>query len=122
MIFDAHVHLGKKRFINKGNKTLHNSSVNINKLENTWEKYVKVAVKNGIYKALIFAFPFPNINIEAANNYIIEAHKKNQELFIPFLLISEDIFKQNLSTDSIMGFKEHFYLTADKDTKASTKK
>ena len=117
MIFDAHVHLGKKRFFDKENEILHNSSVNINILENTWEKYAKVAAKYGVYKALIFPFPLANINIEAANNYVMEAHKKNQELFIPFLLISEDIIKKNLSTDSIMGVKEHFYLTGDKDTK-----
>ncbi|MCK9218146.1 MAG: GNAT family N-acetyltransferase, partial [Firmicutes bacterium] len=63
----------------------------------------------------IFPFPFKEIDLSRANKYILEAYKKNQELFIPFFLMSEGLTPKHLENSNIYGVKEHFYVTGDLD-------
>jgi len=118
MVFDAHVHIGKKKFMGKikdANKELPAYSSII---ENSWDKYYKVAIQNKIYKALIFPFPLEEVDFMKANDYIKQAYEMNQELFIPFFLINEQLSPEELEEKNIFGVKEHFYITRNKDIKA----
>ncbi|MDD2498258.1 MAG: GNAT family N-acetyltransferase [Desulfitobacteriaceae bacterium] len=118
MFFDAHVHIGKKKFMGKiknENKELPAYSTI---MESPWDKYCKVAIKNKIYKALIFPFPFEEVDLIKANDYIKQAYEMNQELFIPFFLINERLSQEDLEKQNILGIKEHFYITRNADIKA----
>lgn len=86
--------------------------------ENTWERFSREAQKKSIYKALVFPFTFEEINLSKANEYILEAYEKNQELIIPFFLISEHLPLEGIDTSIVHGIKEHFYLTRNKDVQA----
>lgn len=117
MIFDCHVHIGKKKFIGKiksENRDLPGYNV---VMENTWEKYIKIALRNNIFKALIFPFPLEEVDIYQANNYISAAYEVNRELFIHFFLLNERIDIDELERNEIFGLKEHFYISRNSDIK-----
>ncbi|MEN6460834.1 MAG: GNAT family N-acetyltransferase [Syntrophomonas sp.] len=111
MFFDAHVHIGKKKFMGKIKDANRGLPAYNSIMENPWEKYHKVAVQNKIYKALIFPFPLEEVDFIQANDYIKQAYEMNQELFIPFFLINERLSIENLEQMNIYGVKEHFYIT-----------
>ena len=118
MIFDAHVHIGKKNFMGKVNEANKDLPAYNAIMDNSWEEYYKVAVKNRIYKALIFPFPLEEVDFMKANDYIKQAYKMNQEILIPFFLINERLSVEDLEQIDIYGVKEHFYITRNMDIKA----
>lgn len=118
MFYDSHVHIGKNKFIGKIKDTNSDLSVYRTIYDNPWEKHAKLAVKNQIYKALIFPFPLEENDYSQANDYISQAYEMNQELFIPFFLINERLSPNELEKKTLFGIKEHFYITRDKDISA----
>ncbi len=118
MIFDTHVHIGKKKFMVKIKNENRDLPAYNSIIENTWEKYIKIAVKNNIYKALIFPFPLEEVDIYQANNYIHTAYEMNRELFIPFYLLDEQLDLDELELNQVFGLKEHFYISRNVDIRA----
>ncbi len=109
MIFDIHTHISKKIFYKKIDIDIKkNPAYEI--LECTYKTLIKNMLTNGISKACIFPFPFKESKINKVNDYISEAYNNNQELFIPFHLIGDDINEKNIKQNNILGFKEHFAL------------
>lgn len=102
MYFDAHVHLGEKKFLG--------ASVENGLPENRWETYKKLAQKKSIFKALALPYPISHLDGKTINNYIDLSYRSNRELLIPFWLISNDISVSSLKNNEIQGFKEHFAL------------
>lgn len=115
MFFDAHVHIGKNKFMGKIKETNRDLPAYSSIIDNPWEKYYKVAVQNEIYKALIFPFPLEEVDFMKANDYIKRAYELNQELFIPFFLINERLSVEELERQTLFGIKEHFYITRNTD-------
>lgn len=117
MIFDGHVHVGGKELwgeVREENRGLLGYRY---MPENRWERYVKLAHKQSIFKAVIFPYPFEESDTEAANRYITEAYHKNRELFIPFWLISNTLTETMIRQNNVRGLKEHFYLSRNLDRK-----
>ncbi len=114
MIFDDHVHLcapGTIKALQSQHPELFGYS---NALDNPWESYRKQAAARGIFKALAFPFPLKEAEIAPANNYVLNAAWRNQDLIIPLLLLSEDLAKVEPHIKQIAGFKEHFYLSGER--------
>jgi predicted TIM-barrel fold metal-dependent hydrolase len=76
---------------------------------------VRLAQKKSIFKAIAFPYPFEESDVEAANRYITQAFYKNQELLIPFWLISPSLTETMIRQNNIRGLKEHFYLSRNLD-------
>lgn len=115
MFFDNHVHIGTNKIMGRikyQNKQLPGY---LGVHENEWNKYLKSALKNRVYKALIFPFTFKEVDFSRANNYISQAYDKNQELFIPFFIINEHLSPKELEGQTLFGIKEHFYITRNID-------
>jgi len=117
MIFDSHVHIGKKKFMSKIKSKNRDLPAYNTAMENPWEKYIKIAAKKGIYKALIFPFPLEEVDFKQANKYVSTAYEMNQEMFIPFFLINEQLSIEEFDKTDVFGVKEHFYLTRNKNIK-----
>jgi len=115
MFFDTHVHIGKKSFMSRIKDQNKQLPGYLGGLENDWKKYVKLAEINHIYKALIFPFTFEEVEYSSANKYISQAYDLNQELFIPFYIINEQLSPKELEGQTLFGIKEHFYITRNTD-------
>jgi len=118
LFYDSHVHIGKKSFIGKIKDENKDLPAYRSISDNPWEKYAKLAVKNQIYKALIFPFTLEEVDSMKANDYISQAYEMNQELFIPFYVINERRSPNELERKTLFGIKEHFYITRGKDINA----
>lgn len=117
MLFDSHVHLGHKRYMNKIKEQNEDLPGYQGKIDNPWDQYIKLASKNGIYKALIFPFTFEEVDYSEANNYISQAYELNQELFVPFFIINEHLSPREIENKTLFGIKEHFYITRNSNIK-----
>lgn len=107
LLFDSHVHIG----IPKITITAENSELLAYRQyqKNSYDSFVKKAIKNGISKAVIFPFPFPEISSAKHNRYIQDAVVKYPYFFIPFYLPdSIDILVSQ--KHEYFGIKDHFYL------------
>lgn len=60
----------------------------------------------GISKAVIFPFPFPEIDILKANNFILECSKSFSGRFFPVGLIHPGVVNEGNNT-SFLGYKQH---------------
>jgi len=111
MIFDTHVHLGLKAFFSPppSVNTVELPILN-NARESRWNEYVRQAEKQSIAKALVFPFPLPYIQTAKANDYVLKAASCRPDLFLPMLLISNDISQLCQHKSQIAGAKEEFYL------------
>lgn len=115
MIFDGHVHVGGKEVWGEVKEENRGLLGYRNLPENRWERYVRLAQKKSIFKAIAFPYPFEESDVEAANRYITKAFYKNQELLIPFWLISPSLTETMIRQNNIRGLKEHFYLSRNLD-------
>ena len=115
MIFDAHGHLGKRSFAKPSGEDL---PIFNNAAEITWPVFARLAESHGVFKALVFPFPFPTINARRANEYVIEAGRRRADLFLPLLLVSDTPSFIGKHLSEIAGGKEEFYLPGARDPKA----
>ncbi len=115
LIFDSHVHLGLEDFVMPIMPSDGNMPIFHNALDNKYVSFARTAERNSIYKALSFAFPFPNIAVRAANQYVLDAAAKRPDLFLPLLLISDDLSYFCANLNNIAGAKEEFYLPGGRD-------
>ncbi|MBM7865390.1 GNAT family N-acetyltransferase [Heliobacterium gestii] len=116
-IFDTHVHLGKKRIIENNTTKADKLPVHLNDNNNTGERFARLAQKQGVFKAVVFPYALLSSDINKANDYILNAYAKNQELMIPFALISPELSERFSQGAPFRGVKEHFYVTGAKDPK-----
>ena len=75
-----------------------------------------VAKKYGIKYSIVFPFPFPELNIDKENNYVVKKSQEHKSL-IPFILPFDNLEKNEFFSKYIAGFKEHFLLIKDKNLK-----
>lgn len=109
MIYDGHVHLGRKINLER----IEDSNLSLpgyrHLYSNTIESYSKVAKQNRIAKALCFPFPIVEIPIRIHNRYVMQAFRKRNDLVVPLVFPDELSYIQTIGS-SIKGIKEHFYL------------
>jgi predicted TIM-barrel fold metal-dependent hydrolase len=115
IIFDAHVHLGQRSFVQTPSAEEAELPIYRNARENCWNVYARHAAKKRIFKALVFPFPFPHLATRQANEYVIEAARRRPDLFLPLLLVSDDVRYFEQQRDYIVGAKEEFYLPGARD-------
>lgn len=97
-LIDSHVHIGLNRF------NLSNFKFEYD-LENSYNDFINVMNKFGIQKSVIFPIPYSNFCVSKSNNYILEAHNKYPDRFIPFCRIDNNLL-YNLS-NGFTGVKLH---------------
>jgi len=115
VVFDAHLHLGQSAFVEPPNPGELDLPIYQNATENRWVAYARHAEKQGIFKALAFAFPFPTVAVRRANQYVIDAAARRPDLFLPLLLVSDELAYFEAQRDHIAGAKEEFYLPGGRD-------
>jgi len=115
IIYDSHVHLGLTKFHKLPKEDVGEMPIYNNAKENKWPSYAKYADKNGVFKSLVFPFPFPKELTREANEYVIDAASRRPDLFIPLLLITDkkEFFEKHINL--IAGAKEEFYLPGGRD-------
>lgn len=118
MIFDSHVHLCEKGSLKGVCRADSQLPGYRNARENSWESYARVAAKNGVFKALVMPFPFKELSATAADDYICRAVACNPDLLIGLALITPTVsYLESLGT-SVVGAKEHFYLTGEQPVRS----
>jgi len=110
-IFDSHVHLGLSKFVGIPSAEESRLPIYGNAVENKLTPFIRDMVKNRIFKCIVIPFPFPNISVRKANEYVLKAANMRPDLFLPSLLISDDISFIESQKNNIIGLKEEFYLT-----------
>lgn len=107
-IIDAHVHLGLKQFVGKIPEERLNLPAFQFPIENTIESQLELMDETGIAKAVIFPYPYKEIDYGKANSYIIEAAEKFPDRFIPFgLLCNNSKVIKSWAKKGMQGFKLH---------------
>ena len=82
----------------------------------TAEECIMDQKKYGIKYSIVFPFPFPELNIDKENNYVVKKSQEHKSL-IPFILPFDNLEKNEFFSKYIAGFKEHFLLIKDKNLK-----
>lgn len=107
-IVDAHVHLGLKKFIGKVDEERLKLPAFQYPVENTIENQLAVMDSTGIAKAVVFPFPFKEIDYGKANSYVLEAARRYPDRFIPFGLLSNKTEAvKSWINKGLKGFKHH---------------
>lgn len=96
-IIDSHVHLSSNSYSN----LISSESENILfRMENSIENFIRIMDKHKIDKSIVFSIPHTDIDVDASNDYILNAYKKYPDRFIPFCRLNEKL-EENIKA----GFK-----------------
>ena len=114
--YDVHVHLGAKKALKRISPENQKLPAYQNAREQPWEKFRRIAERKSVEKALVFPFPFSELPVREANEYVLESCRRNQDLFIPLVLPDDPAYLSDVASN-IAGVKEHFYLTRGTDPK-----
>jgi len=105
-IIDAHTHIGLDCFQKRENlEEIANIPAARDKFENRIEDFVVRMNQNGIDKSIVFPFPAPGVDIDAANRYILDSYQQYPNQIIPFVLLDENI--EYWLKLGVRGFKYH---------------
>jgi len=106
-IIDAHVHIGLQSFLKhppgEERSKMHGFSY---QLWNEPWPVLQAMDSLGIAKAVIFPFPFDEIDLPVANNYILWCCRSFPGRFLPVGLIDPDLSSKNCNSE-YLGFKQH---------------
>lgn len=111
MIIDAHTHLGLERFIVKPISAEKRAKPAFkDKIEATVEMLIARMDANGVTRSVAFPHPLEEVDADAANRYVMDAHRAHPDRIIPFALIGDNV--EYWLAQGAKGFKQHEILQA----------
>lgn len=114
MIIDSHVHISTPDAITHLDKL--NFPAYQYASDYTAEECIMDQKKCGIRYSVVFPFPFPELDINGENDYVIKKAREHNSL-IPIILPFKDLERNEVFSRYVAGFKEHFLLIKDKKLK-----
>ncbi len=110
-IIDGHTHLGLEKFIVKPISAEKRAKPAFrDKMEASIEMLLERMDADGISRAVCFPYPLEEVDAEAANRYVFDAHTAHPDRVIPFALIGDDV--EHWLEQGARGFKQHEILQA----------